>query len=181
MNRESEFEIVRAVAQGKKEMYRTLVDNHKNMIFSLIVRQVGDRAVAEELTQETFLKAYSNIKKFRYEASFSTWLSRIALNQTSSYFTSKRYKQQKRTRDLEAARSAESLSNPEKDLERQRMIEKFREGLAELKPIYRDVIVACGLEGKSYDEAAELLKVPVGTVRSRLNKGRLLMQEVLNG
>ena len=82
MNREdfNERQIIEMVLSGQKDQYRHLVRANQDKIYSLIMRQIGDEQTSADLTQEVMLKGYLNLKKFRFESSFSTWLTRIALN-----------------------------------------------------------------------------------------------------
>lgn len=173
---DEDSEIVRRVLAGSHEDFSALVAKHQDLIFAMIVRQVGEHAVARDLTQETFLKAFRGLKHFRFEAKFSSWLTRIALNLTNSYFTSRTYRNKKREIEFDPAvhdlKDEEQIDNAEKEA----LIASLREALSELKPPFRDVLVLCGLEGKSYEEAAAILEIPIGTVRSRLNKARLLLK-----
>ncbi len=176
----SDGEVVRQVLAGKRELFQVLVSRYKGQVFSMILRQVGDHAVADDLAQETFVKAYLNLKSFRYEAKLSTWLVRIALNTTNSYFSSRRFKESQRTKVLTDLTPAGTSQSPEQLAERQSALELFRSAIAGLKPKFREVIVLCGLEGKSYEEAALVLGVPIGTVRSRLNTARLTLKNELD-
>lgn len=174
----SDEEIVRAVIRGDRDLFRHLVLKYQNRVYSLIRRQVASHELAEELSQEVFLKAFKSLKQFRFDSKFSTWLTRIALNQTFSYFQSRRYKEARRTEDFEMDKhETQSSETPASEIERRKRLSIFRHAVAELKPIFRDVVTLCGLDGRSYEEVAEILKVPVGTVRSRLNKARLLLKE----
>lgn len=143
----------------------------------MILRQVGIKSIAEEIAQEVFVRAYFNINKFRFASRFSTWLTRIALNQTSSYFSSKKYRNQNATESFDPSRhdlSDQEHSNEKEEQEKAAsLIKNFHLVLATIKPKLRDVLVLCALEEKSYQEAAEILEIPIGTVRSRLNKARL--------
>jgi RNA polymerase sigma-70 factor (ECF subfamily) len=80
---------------------------------------------------------------------------------------------------LDEVERGSSEANAETTLEQKQKIAQFRKAIGKLKPKYREVLVLCGLEGKSYDEAAAIMNIPVGTVRSRLNKARLLARETL--
>ena len=174
-----EENLIRRIQSGEKDEFRHLVQNYKNLVFSMILRQVGDYTLSEELSQEVFIKAYLNLKKFQHKSSFSTWLTRIALNHVSTYFSSKRYKLQKITEayDYKNHETTTDDSSRENEIKHEQQLESFRQAVAKLKNIFRDVIVLCSLEGKSYEEAAGILGVPVGTVRSRLNKARLLIKQ----
>ena len=170
--RAQEFKIVREVLDGNNDEFRHLVSAHKNRIFSMVMRTVGERPVAEELTQEIFVRAYSSLAKFRFEASFSTWITCIALNHTNSYFQSKKYKQKLRTVSFQPKSHDQVRESGEELQQEAALVESFREALEELKPDFRDIIVLCALEGKSYEEVAGILAVPIGTVRSRLCRAR---------
>ena len=164
--------VVKAVLAGAKEEFRVLVERHQDMIFSLIARQVGETALAEELAQEVFVKAFLNLKQFRHEARFSTWLVRIALNHVRTWFSSRRFKQSTRTDSFNPVFHEGALRADGALEDESRLLGRFREAFARLPSRLRDVLCLCAFEGKSYEEAAAVLRIPVGTVRSRLNKAR---------
>ena len=178
-------EIIGRVVSGEKQLFRLLVSRNKDKIFSLIMRQIGDREVSEDLTQETLIKAYRNLKSFRAESQFSTWLVRIAINTTNSYFASRKFKEQKQTEAFDTDTYQTQSSSPEQIHEEKQRMLRFRSCFSKLKPKLREVVSLCALEGKSYEESAVILDVPIGTVRSRLNTARLelktCMQAVLGG
>ena len=178
---DSEKALVRRAAAGDHAAFREIVSSYRNAVFTLVLRQVGSHCVAEELAQEIFVKAYLHMNTFRFESRFSTWLTRIALNHTNSYFASRRYKQSSRTEEFKPEIHAEGGESPEALMERKERMARFRAGLAALSPKLRDALTLCALEGRSYEEAAEVMKVPVGTVRSRLNKARLQLKEIVGG
>ena len=91
----SDEELIRLVVRGEKDEFRHLVRRYQDQVYAMILRSVGDDAIARELAQEAFLKAFLNLKSFRFESAFSTWLIRIALNQSHSYFSSRRFKERK--------------------------------------------------------------------------------------
>lgn len=171
--------LIKRVLAGDRDRFRDLVEIYQNTIFALVMRQVGKRDVAEDLTQEVFVKAYKALSKFRSEAKFSTWLTRIALNHTNTYFCSKRYREQQRTQSFDPALHDSAAHDRSEHSEEEKRLELFREALAKLKPHLREVLVMCGLEGKSYQETAEILEIPIGTVRSRLNTARLKLKDAL--
>lgn len=176
---QSQEALVSAAANGDKDSFRKLVEFYQGSVFNLIMRQVGDFHTAEELSQEVFIKAYQGIKKFRQDSSFKTWLIRIALNHTNSYFTSKKYKKQKITTNFEVSLHDTGQADAEEMQNRKELVGCFQKALAQLKPRQREVIVLCALEGKSYEEVAGILKIPVGTVRSRLNAARLSLKKLM--
>lgn len=184
-----DYALVRAAQSGEEAPFRELVLAHQNKIFSVIMRQVRVREVAEELAQEVFVKAYRNLAQFRGEASFRTWLIRIALNTTHTYFSSRAYRAQRMTvsvnlvpkendGDLCDAHVVASGSPDEALLSRERLT-WFSECMQKLGQDMRQVLTLVGLEHYSYEEVAQVMQVPVGTVRSRLNRARLLVKDCL--
>ena len=175
----SDDQIISAVNAGDYEAFSSLVIRYQNMVFALIMRQVADRELAHDLSQEVFVKAYKGLRGFKSQAAFSTWLSRIAINHTHSYFSSKKYKQKTKTSTLNPEIHAQA-STTDEALEKEQQLLKLRTFVAQLSPTYREAIVLCSFEGKSYEQAALILKIPVGTVRSRLNRARALLKEAFN-
>ncbi len=175
---EGERKVIHRVIAGAKNDFRELVLAHHEQIFAMIMRQVADRSAASDLTQEVFLRAYLHLPKFRFECKFSTWLTRIALNVTNTYFCSKAYKQFVATSELDSKLQQALHEIADTDCYDEGAIERLRRTVSRLKPVYRDVVVLCAFEHRPYEEAAQTLGVPVGTVRSRLNKARKLLRKL---
>ena len=173
-SQEEEYALIRRIVGGDRELFRTLVLRHQDLVYGMVMRQVGDRAVAEDLSQEVFLRAYRALGQFKNESRFSTWVARITLNQVASYFASANFRQKRQTVEFRVEEHDQTLDAQgavQGDLQG-----VFHRALAALSPKLRDVLVLCGLEGMSYEDAASFLKIPVGTVRSRLNAARLGMR-----
>lgn len=171
----SEAEIITSVLAGNRDEFRFLIREHQDMIYSMILRIVGNTALAEDLAQETFIKAYNKLSQFRLDSKFSTWLTRIALNTTNSYLGSRKHKNQLLHDDLDLKKH-EAKSEIDEKLEKELALKRLRLCIQRLKTPYRETITLCGLEEKSYEEAASILNIPVGTVRSRLNRARKQIQ-----
>ncbi len=178
---EQEQDLIRRIIAGARDEFSLLIEQHQSTVFSVIMRQIGDRATSEEIAQETFLRAYRGLKGFRFNSRFRTWLIRIALLQTSTYFSSRRYKQLRRSKSFDPVThdSPSGEGNPDSDLDRSRSIKQFQQALGSLSPKLRDVLVLCGLEQMAYEDASDLLAIPVGTVRSRLNRTRIELKQAL--
>lgn len=178
---ELERELIKRVLAGERDEFRTLVERHQDTIYALVMRQVGDATVARELSHEAFVKAYRNLSSFRFASSFSTWLVRIAMNTTHSYFSSAHYKARLRNVSLES--SPELLddhstdSDPTQRAHEREKVQTLRDAIGSLKPIYREVVTLCFLESKTYQEAAQILEIPLGTVCSRLNIAQHKLRE----
>ncbi len=173
----SDQDIVDRVRAGQIRDFEFLVQRHQAQIYGLFLRQLADAGMSEDLTQEVFLRAFTKLSSFRGEASFSTWLMRIALNQSASYFVSRHYKQRrKQVLDDKLLSSIGELDKTEAR-EQERDLLLLQVFLGELKQRYRDPIVLCCIEQKSYQQAAEILDIPVGTVGSRINMGVKLLRD----
>ena len=182
MNDASELddnELIKRIVAGEKELYRYLVSRYKNLVFSLLMRQISNPSIAEEIAQETFINAFTKINTFRGESAFSTWLARIALNQSNNYFKSRRFKNMKATESFDLKKHQTLDKSPEDIQEEKEKLEQFRDCLSKLNSRFREIIVLCGLEEKAYQDVASELDIPVGTVRSRLNKARLLLKDCM--
>jgi len=177
--RSSDLLIIERVLAGEKDEFRKLVTRHKNLVFGMIMRLVGSRDIADELAQESFVNAFLKLRSFRAEAAFSTWLTRIALNVSKNYLASKRYKENLRNESFDSEIHDREQNEETNHLEELRLA-RFRQAIHQLRPKLRDVVTLCSLEGKSYEETAQILQIPVGTVRSRLNKARLKLRTILD-
>ena len=160
---------IRLVLQGDKEAFRFLVEAHQDYLFSMLRRTITDPTVARELSQECFIRAYRHLAQFRFESSFRTWLVRIALNCTRSYFSSRTYAESLRRVAWEESQVEQLLPT---DVYDPLMVVSLKRAIAALPNELREVILLCGLEQYSYEETADVLEIPVGTVRSRLHRAR---------
>lgn len=175
MTREEEKMIIEQVLSGKVEEFRHLVIENQDTVFAMLRRQGIDEHTAKDISQETFLRAYRSLKKFKFNSSFSTWLTRIALNRSSSYFTSKHYINAQKSTDLEDL----EIKCPEED-QIDKKIELLKKYVAKLDPKFREIIVLTCFENKSYKEVSEILDIPIGTVSSRTNRALHILREAFN-
>lgn len=173
-------ELISSILAGAKDDYRHLVERYQDRVYGLLMRQVGSRELALELAQEAFVKAYLGLPRFRFQAGFSTWLTRIALNVSHNYFSSRRFREERRSESFDVDKHEMSNEEGKEEVERAAYVRaRFRDALAQLKARSREVLVLCGLEERSYEDTAAILQIPVGTVRSRLNTARLELKELL--
>lgn len=176
--RREEQSIIEKVLGGEPNQFTRLVERYQSRVFVLIVRQVPSTAIAQELTQESFLRAYSRLDSFRFECKFSTWLTRIALNVTSSYLSSRSHRDSQATMPMDESVEQRSPAPAELDRFDDGAARRFKEMIVTLTPKLREVFVLCAVEQWSYAEVADLLQIPIGTVRSRLNTARLTLQRL---
>ena len=172
---ESDEKLLEQALRGHEGSFTRLFRSRQSAIYRFALHMSGDAAVAEDVTQEVFLALIENGE--RYDPSRGTLLSflyGIARNLVL------RRIEKKRPEDLEAA--ADEFAADEDlldDLTRRETIEHVRRAVLSLPPIYREAVVLCDLESASYEEAAAALQCPVGTVRSRLSRGRAILGQKL--
>lgn len=177
----ADLEAVERTLAGDREAFGELVERWQGRIYGAVVRMIRDRELARDLTQDAFLKAYEKLGSFQGGAAFGTWLYSIALNVVRSEIRRRSAKKNRPPLSLDALGGAEEGSeyDPPDDapgaVERLVTREQCRALLAaidELDGDQREVIVLREFQGLSYDEIAEAVGVPVGTVRSRLFRAR---------
>ncbi len=168
----SDAECVRRLQRGETEAFAVLVERHQKNIFNLLYRMLGDYDDAAEVSQEAFLSAYRSIKSFRGDASFSTWLYRIAVNHANTRRKTVALLHQRAARmeSLEPAR--DGASDPADALERKEMRERVQAALNGLDAEDATIILLRDLQDVPYEAVADILDVPIGTVKSRLHRAR---------
>lgn len=184
--RDADWVIVQQVQEGRVGAFDQLVGKYRESIFSIIYNLTGNREDASDLTQETFIKAFRAISRFRGRSAFFTWLYRIALNTTMSFL-----KKQGRRRFInyetvhESASSSEivekltSKNRTEKGILVRELQERLNESLQKLSPKHRTVVILHEIEGLDHAAIAEVTKTSVGTVRSRLHYAKQQLQSYL--
>jgi RNA polymerase sigma-70 factor (ECF subfamily) len=176
-------------AQGRDaEAFQTLVLRYQDRVYNTAYRLTGDRTLAEDLTQEVFFKAYKALKKFQGKSSFSTWLYRITVNACTSEW--RKAAAQKRGKEVPFPKAGEDAEgrqwepagtdgNPGEQAERAERNALVQKAIESLEDDYRTVVVLRDIEGFSYEDIAEIIERPVGTVRSRLHRARSELKEKL--
>jgi RNA polymerase sigma-70 factor (ECF subfamily) len=144
-------------------------------VFRLAYRFVGRVDEAEDLTQEIFVKVFQSLDRYREsDGAFATWLTTVARNHAIDHYRRRREERLRRTDDPEIFASVPSRDeSPLRSLDRQDRARLVHRGLRALPAELREPIVLCDLQGLPYEEAARALSIPLGTVKSRLNRGRL--------
>jgi RNA polymerase sigma-70 factor (ECF subfamily) len=163
---EPEPRTIRAAASGDLAAFESLVRAYQAHVFRFVRHLVGDPALAEDLTQETFLRLYRRLGSFRFQSKFSTWLFQVARNAA----TDELRRRQRRERLTELAPVPGPPSAPDARAE-------LRAALAALPPALQESLVLVEVFGFAYREVAEVLGVPVGTVKSRVFHARLRLHE----
>jgi RNA polymerase sigma-70 factor (ECF subfamily) len=168
----SDAACVRRLQRGDTGAFEVLVQRHERTIFNLVYRMLGDYDDAAETSQEVFLSAYRAIGQFRGEANFSTWLYRIALNHAASRRKSASARQKRLVPIDSADMVDDGQVGPAESLEKKELRESVQRALSELDAEDAAVILLRDLQDVSYEDVAHVLKIPVGTVKSRLHRAR---------
>ncbi len=168
----SDAACVRRLQRGDINAFEILVRRHEKAIFNLVYRMLGNYDDAAETAQEVFLSAYRAIGQFRGESNFSTWLDRIALNHATTRRKSTNLRQ-KRLVPIDGSDMVDDTQlGPAETLEKKELRERVQRALNELEPEDATVILLRDLQDIPYEDVARVLKIPVGTVKSRLHRAR---------
>ena len=187
VNDEDRDAVERSV-QGNREAFDLLVEKYYKKIYNLAYRFVGDREEANDLAQEIFTAAYKNLKKFRGDAKFSTWLFQIASNRGKNKFKYLKRRghfvnrwQSNEDEDRDPLRSGipDHSKNPETLLAGKEIQGIVQKAIDELEPDHKEIVILRDIEGFSYEEIAQILNIAEGTAKSRLHRARMVVKEKL--
>lgn len=188
---EDDATLVKSVQRGDAAAFDALVLRHKDRVFNLCYRLLGEFQEADDFAQEVFLKAFRSIKRFRFEAAFSTWLYRIAVNTCKNRLKSLEYRQRKMTIPLENPGNPDTGASPREirdngnspgnHFEKKERMRVIQEAVNALPPDQKTVITLRDIQGFSYEEIADITGLNLGTVKSRLSRARLELREQLRG
>jgi len=167
---------------GDRQAFAALVERHQARVLALLERLTGCREQARDLAQETFVSAYRKLATFEQRSAFSTWLHRIACNHAAAAGRRRRH-----VASLDAPSAAgrpalapaAKLADVSARLEQEELARQVAAVLQRLDGRYREVVVLSDMQGASYEEIAATLDIPLGTVRSRLHRGRLELRRLL--
>ena len=171
-------ELVSRVQQGEKAAYDLLVRKYQHKIIQLVNRYVKDPSEAQDVTQEAFIKAYRALGNFRGDSAFYTWLYRIAINTAKNYLVSRSRRYSEYEVDVQDAEQFENTpqlkgqDTPEQLLMNDEIVEVIKTAIDKLPEDMRIAIMLREFEGMSYEEIAQTMSCPVGTVRSRIFRAR---------
>jgi len=182
---EDDQALVKLALEGDQKAYRALFDMHRQSIFHIAVKIVRNAEEAKDLVQETFIRAFGSLKTYDSSYRFSTWLYKIAANCSIDSIRKRKIDALSldkpiSTRDGDVQMEvADYTYHPERDLFAKRKTFGIEEAIEQLPDKYREVIILRHKEDKAYEEIAQLLKVPVGTVKARIFRARELLKKKL--
>ncbi len=169
--------------RGRTEAFCELVARYQDRLFNTVYRLTDNAEDAQDVVQETFLSAYQSLDTFKGEAQFFTWLYRIAMNTAISL-----KRKQKGALSIDGVNGESSIepmdgsdsSRPGHALEQREQYHRIQKALKLLSPEHRAVLVLKDMEGQKYETIAEILQVPIGTIRSRLHRARMELRAILS-
>ncbi len=185
---DSDDALVERALKGDMSAFSRLYDRYEKPLFNFICQYVGDYEAAQDVFQETFIRAYRKLQRYQLGTNFSAWLHRIAINQSKDEFKRRRRRpissitqsEGGEETDLLATISDESLT-PEELLTRKEQAGRVRRALTRLTKDHMQVILLYVFQGMAYKDIAETLGIPIGTVKSRMHYAIKELGKVLDG
>lgn len=185
---QSDREIVREILNGNPDLFEVLVARYEKPIFNYVYGMVRHRQDAEDLTQEAFVKAFFALKTYKDSFEFSTWMYRIARNVCLDYFRRQKIRSffslntpVGEEEEDEIGDFLPSGKDPEEGILEGELLERVSEAVGKLPWKFREVIVLRYVEELPYEDIAQILGVPVGTVKTYLHRAKLRLKEMLGG
>jgi RNA polymerase sigma-70 factor (ECF subfamily) len=164
---DTEFELIAQAQQGDRRAFGELVHLHHSGVINVVYRMCGDANLAEDAAQEAFIRAWQHLSKYRPQSPFRNWVYRIATNAALDAL-----RRERETEDVDDLPLAAQEDGPEVAAEKAERGERVQQAVLALPPASRAVLVLREYEGLAYQEIAETLGIPIGTVMSRLNYAR---------
>ena len=181
----SDQQLVKRVQQGDKRAFDMLVLKYQHKVAALVSRFIHDHAEVQDVTQEAFIKAYRALPNFRGDSQFYTWLYRIAVNTAKNYLVSRSRRPPSSDVAIEDAMYFEGnsrlkdLENPQNKLSTDELMEKVNQSIKKLPEDLRVALTLREYDGMSYEEIADVMACPVGTVRSRIFRARETVEQAI--
>ncbi len=185
-NAKNDFMLVIRAKDGDQKAYAELMQRYKDSIYFMALKMVNNKDDAMDLTVETFGKAFENIEKYKPDFAFSTWLFRIATNNCIDFIRKKRLNVvslqsiSEEDKDKKQLQIASDTLNPEQTGIKKQESEKLKSIVEQLPQRYRTLIILRYYDEESYEEIAQQLDLPLGTVKAQLFRARDLMSNIMN-
>lgn len=183
---ELERSLLRRLRERDERAFRELIDDHRDRVFNITYRMLGNRAEAEDVAQEVFITVFKTIDSFREESKFSTWLYRVTVNHCKNRikYLARRHDRDRDELDETSQQQNGAVNglpvraaNPDKALASAQMEKLLQEAIAALDDDQRAVVILRDVEDLSIEEICEITGLPDGTVKSRLHRARLVLRK----
>ena len=177
---DADKEYVDRAKKGDRKAFRMLVDAYQQQVAMTVVSMLGPSSEVDDVVQETFIKCYQSLDRFRGDSSFLTYLKRIAINKSlDALRRRKRFLGRFLSRDDDSKQMQDPVYDSDFSYERNEQVHLVHTAIQELPPNHRAVIVLRMIEGYSTEETAEMLNLPYGTVLSRLSRAQKKLKDIL--
>jgi RNA polymerase sigma-70 factor (ECF subfamily) len=182
----SDQQLIAQALRGSESAYRSLVERYEKPVLGLVLRIVRERGLAEDLAQETFIKAFRALDTFQVDRKFSSWLFKIAHNSAIDALRRRRLQTvplesaDPESPDLLGSLPASGIDAPETLLRGRDLGAAMAAAIGELRPDYRSVVQLRFVQGLAYEEIAEVMSLPLGTVKTHLHRARKKLVEILS-
>jgi len=182
-----ERSLLRRLRNRDERAFRELLETHRDRVFNITYRMLGDRAEAEDVAQEVFITVFKHIESFREESKFSTWLYRVTVNQCKNRIKYLARRHDRKREELnETSEQVNGVATPglrsvqpDRALEGAQMEVLLQQAIAHLDDDHRIVVVLRDVEDLSIEEICKITELPDGTVKSRLHRARLVLRKKL--
>jgi len=180
-------ELISRALDGNQDAYQQLLQRYQKTVYHIVIKIIRNADDAQDLVQETFMRAFNTLESYRSEFRFSTWLCKIAANCSIDYLRKKKIKAFSMDKPYETQDGAVEMelqdtgANPEEYLLRKQKLVSIEEAIQTLPGKYKEVIVYRHHDDKSYEEIARILGIPIGTVKARIFRARELLKKKLKG
>lgn len=179
-----ENQLIQEAKAGNLTAFEKLISSYEKKIYNYCLRMTNNREDAEDLTQEVFIRVYNSLKRFRGNSQLSTWIYRIAHNvcidrYRKAKLTTISLSQPKGPDDEREMDLPANNSSPEEEAMRMELKKHLLKSISELQPKYRSVIVLRDIQDHSYEEIAEILQLPLGTVKSHISRARAALRQAV--
>lgn len=171
-----ERELIRRAKKGDSDAFRLLVEEYQTAVYRLALRMCGESG-AEDAAQEAFVAAWRGLPRFRGECKFSTWLYRLTTNAAIDYL--RREQKQRTEGDVDDLSLADDSPSPQEQAERSETQQRVRKALAALSDEHRQILLLRYMQELDYGEIAQALHISEGTVKSRINRAKARLRELL--
>jgi len=185
LSRQEDSRLIHSALSGNENAYKRLLQKYHDPIFNFIFRMVHDRQQVEDLTQEAFIKAFASLKNFNEEYAFSTWLYKIATNNCIDYIRKRKLPTYSINKPIQSRDSDYTYEIPDVTFQPDRQIiagqrtKLLQQAISRLPEKYKRVIHLRHTEERSYEEIAEMLKLPIGTVKAHIFRAREMLYKYL--
>jgi RNA polymerase sigma factor (sigma-70 family) len=185
--REEDIQLIARARRGDERAFRSLLDKYERPVFSICMRMVRNRDDATDLAQDSFIKVFSMLERYNPSYAFSSWLFKITSNLCIDYLRKRRVETYPMDEPIdgekgEITRQYESDEpDPDAVLDRKEKMVRLNQGVEELPEHYRIMLILRHQEGLSYEEIAETLEIPLGTVKARIHRAREMLKTNLKG